>query len=294
MRLAKRAPLRGAFTLIELLVVVSILAMLAALTIGIIGSVRSGQNAATTDGTVKKAQLELDQQLKTVSEEASSVKNQYLPMAMSFCDGDADRAKSLLFYLYAKREFPQTFVEARNPLAIPGVGSIPGHKAFADLPLASGLTPDQEAAVLLYRIVLTKGNKGTSSSEDAFAGAVTTIGAHKAFKDGYGTHIAFVRWYSPYNGAYYSANADLQAAPFIAHPTLRDPFDRQGKLQNWGNTTNRNLCLGVLHNPAGSPTVAFDGFNKVLTVVSAGPDKTFNTADDVYGFRLNQLGGKAN
>ena len=75
MRSRRQASRRGGFTLIELLVVVSILAILAALTLAGISRVRSGQYKATTEGTVKKAQIALNHRVsaETISPTSSSI-----------------------------------------------------------------------------------------------------------------------------------------------------------------------------------------------------------------------------
>ncbi len=294
---------RDGFTLIELLVVISILSILAALTLAGISRVRAGQHRATTEGTVKKLQIALNQQITTAFEEASKESSVYLPAVTTFCDGDKDRAKALLCYFNAKREFPQTFPETKNFITIPGVFAFPPHSAFAKLPnTPSGLSPDQESAVLLYLIVTEKANKGTSSTGDAFASATMTITStsnvdYTVFKDGYGTHLAFIRWYGPYNGGWYGVNPEVQAPPYmnpkdIAQYGSVDRFDPLSKLRTWGNVGSRTAAQNALNFPAGSPPVQFDGLNKMITVISAGPDKVFGTGDDVFGYPLARLGAK--
>jgi len=145
--------------------------------------------------------------------------------------------------------------------------------------------------------------RGTAIDADtALAGAETAIRdsngrEYKAFKDAYGTHIAFLRWYGANpSQTYYQM---LQNPPYInPKDTQRDPFDKLGKLRmpaaQWGTPPMRGLTLLALNNQATIPLVDYDGLNKVITVISAGADKTFNTDDDVYGFKLAQFGAKAN
>ena len=291
---------RGGFTLIELLIVIGILAMLAALTMAGIGRVRAGQHKATTEATVKKIQTTLNQQLTTSVEKPS---NEHLNLVQTYCDGDLERAKSFIAYAYTKRDFPQVFVETVYPPSVGGVG-LSRHNAFKQIPnTPSGLSADQESAILLYMGVTGKGSKGTGTTDDAFAGATSTIGNYPVFKDAYGTHIAFVRWYQAPSG-------ETDQPPYVNLNSggLNDPFDRQNRLRPaWSNRTNALNILRTLPTPAGAwipaPFVDFDGRNKVMTVISAGPDKRFGPVfggaavdgdDDVYGFRLARFGANAN
>lgn len=309
MRLANAPSRRGGFTLIELLVVVGILALLVALTAAGIGKLKSGQQNANTRSTVEKAQVGIKQQLIAIRDDAKKPGSQHRQLLVPFCDNDTERAESLLYYAYVKRSFPQTFTEAKTPLTITGIPPIPGEPPFANLPLssASGLSADQEAAVILYRIVMNNAKRGMNQSEEAFSGATATITSttgvdYQVLKDAYGTHIAFARWYGANPASPHFA--ELQAAPYV-NPKMPsfDPYDPLGKLRQnpWpiSGVVNRNGALAVLNFPAGVPAVAFDGANKVITVISAGADKKFGPVfggsaadgdDDVFGFRLAQYG----
>ena len=302
MRIRMQPSRRGGFTLIELLVVVSILALLIGLTMAGISRVRAVQHARTTETTVKKLQVAFNQQVVATFDQANDEKHPYFPFALQYCDGDKDRAKSLLAYAYVKRDFPQTFKDATTTYNF-GTFSIQPHKAFAKIPTApSGLTADQESAVLLYMIINDLAKRGTTIDPDgSLASSEMVIGNYKAYKDGYGSHIAFRRWYGPFDGA---DAAELQSAPYVnpKDPSF-DPFDRLGKLKNWSNAPSRTAALAVLNSPAGSPPVAFDGLNKVIAVLSSGPDKKFGPAfggavgdeqDNFQGYRLARIGNTGN
>lgn len=307
MRIRMQPSRRGGFTLIELLVVVSILALLIGLTMAGISRVRAGQHARTTETTVKKLQVAFNQQVVATFDQANDEKHPYFPFALQYCDGDKDRAKSLLAYAYVKRDFPQTFKDATTTYNF-GTFVVQPHKAFAKIPTApSGLTADQESAVLLYIIINDMAKRGTSIDADgSLASSEMVIGNYKAYKDGYGSHIAFRRWYGPFDGA---DAAELQSAPYVnPKDNLQygsfDPFDRLGKLKVWPNNGGKQAAaVGVLNSPAGSPPVAFDGLNKVIAVLSSGPDKKFGPAfggavgdeqDNFQGYRLARIGNTGN
>lgn len=302
MRTGTRPLHRGGFTLIELLIVIAILAALVALTIGIIGSVRVGQQNSTTESTVKKLQVGVNQLRTAVLDEATSDKNPYLPTVLAWCDNDKDIAKAVLSYLYMKREFPQTFAEARAGLVVPGVISIPSHRAFADLP-AGGYSAEQEAAVLLQKIVTGKANRGTTIDADgSFAGAEMIVPGPNAqgYKDGFGNYIIFQR---------FADSTEINNPPYVrAAVGQNDPLDPTGKLRGWNNA-KRTQVFALVNSLAGAsvlPGNNFDGRNRMLTVISAGANRNEDNngtgwangadgwlgGDNVLGFRLAKLGGR--
>jgi prepilin-type N-terminal cleavage/methylation domain-containing protein len=313
MRYGTRPSRRTGFTLVELLVVMGILALLAALTAAGISSVRTSVMNKATGQTVTKFQTALNQQVRAVAEEANRDTNPHLAALVGFCDGDKDRAKALLTYLYMKWEFPQTFAEATNPVLLPaGTGTVltlPPRKTFAAV-AAGGVSLDEQPAVLLYLILTEKSNRGTGvAMDDATASAQTDIGSYKAFKDAYGTPIVFQRFFQ---------SPELNAPPYVnpnAKPLnnpLLDPFDRlsidqkTAKLANWNltNPTNQGIALAAL-NANGGPAVAFDGRNKVITVIAAGENARSNKTSPfspppagndgyVYGYRLARIGNQGN
>ncbi|MBX9622194.1 MAG: type II secretion system GspH family protein [Gemmataceae bacterium] len=311
MRRTTRPAPRAAFTLIELLVVISILAILAAFVAGGIGMVRTAQMKKATEETMIKLQLALEGQWKSVADDASSRNKPPSSEVVAFCDGDPDRARSLWVYLNLKREFPQTFAEARNPTppapGVPGLTSIPARSTFAKLPNvvpANAVERRDQAAVLLYLILSEKSSKGSTFSADdvtqSAQGEVTVNGfTGRVFKDAWGGPVTFVR---------FTQTAELNRPPYTpaqAGANLFDSIDPGRKL--WGTwTTAANKAqaesvfgAGFFTFDQANPDPTAGGrpiWNRRPTVASAGPDKDgqyppAGDDDDILGYRLTRQGG---
>ena len=285
---------RTAFSLVELLVVIAILAVLAGLTMSGVSYVRVRQQTRTTEQIVFKLQEAVDQLVKATVEQVrkerlsrSSVFTSLLP----YCDNDEDRAEALLLYCRLRHNFPQSFDEARSGLVIYSI-NWPPHTAYNDLPAGNAPPGFEalEAAVLLRKAVSRLGIGGANFASDDLMGTAQAElpwpggGTVPVFTDawkpvdaaGNPTPITFRRFYT---------SPDLQNPPFInPKPGSHDPFDPLGKLAdpNWSNRSDAQSRLVVL----------FDGTNRVITVQSAGPDREYNTADDIWGYRLRQIGAR--
>jgi prepilin-type N-terminal cleavage/methylation domain-containing protein len=288
---------RSGFTLIEVLIVVTILILLTGLTVIGVGKVRQAQQTSNTEQTVTKLQQAGLTQWKAFVDEANEVRK--IPaQVVTYCDNDMDRARALWTYANLKREFPQTFAEARNPVNIANIYTLQPRSTFASVPNTTTTTPELEAAALLYLALSEKGPRGMLFPiDDVTASAQMTVNVGgvdlKVFRDAWNQPITFVR---------FAQNAELDAPPFVnTNQTIRDPLDPLGKLYNW-TTIDPNVTNQVLTKKQMCETtlgVTFDGRNKMLTAVSAGNNKRFEglansmgTTDDVYGYRLHRLGRK--
>jgi len=288
---------RTAFSLVELLVVIAILAVLAGLTMSGVSYVRVRQQTRTTEQIVFKLQEAVDQLVKATVEQVrkerlsrSSVFTSLLP----YCDNDEDRAEALLLYCRLRHNFPQSFDEARSGLVIYSI-NWPPHTAYNDLPAGNG-PPELEAAVLLRKAVSRLGIGGANFASDDLMG---TAQAELPWPHG-GTAPVFIDAWPPHNTAgnpraitfrrFFTGHPDdqeLQRPPFVNPKSdFHDPFDPLGKLAdpNWSRHSDAQNRLGV----------SFNRRNRVITVQSAGPDREYNTADDIWGYRLRQLGSRGN
>jgi prepilin-type N-terminal cleavage/methylation domain-containing protein len=284
---------RTAFSLVELLVVIAILAVLAGLTMSGVSYVRVRQQTRTTEQIVFKLQEAVDQLVKATVEQVrkerlsrSSVFTSLLP----YCDNDEDRAEALLLYCRLRHNFPQSFDEARSGLVIYSI-NWPPHTAYNDLPAGNG-PPELEAAVLLRKAVSRLGIGGANFASDDLMGTAQAElpwpggGTVPVFTDAW-MPVTFRRFFPDHPENYPEEYRELQNPPFVNPKSgSHDPFDPLGKLAdpNWSNHSDAQSRLGV----------PFDRTNRVITVQSAGPDRKYNTADDIWGYRLRQLGSRGN
>ncbi len=221
---------RFGFTLIEVLVVITIIAIIAGMSMGVYFRVRKSQVQSASETTVNKLASNLDQQWKAVLDNAkddarNGIKNVDLYANQwatatgpgSSGTGVVDPRLELVIHskMLQKLEFPQTFWEA---VLWPGIVNLQLKSSYVRQitaqvtpasiqAAANGLTSNQmlqESAVLLY-ISSTQGRRGMAAfnATDAvgpFAVGTTTLyhypnnPTYPVFIDNWGQPIAFIRW----------------------------------------------------------------------------------------------------
>jgi len=293
-----RRPARAAFTLIELLVVISIITVISAVTVGVFGRVRANQMKSATDATLNKINSLIERRVKAINDQvADDVKTRHPGYAaVLVAVQNPDLAKTLWTYAKMRNELPMSFNEARTatvlftPAQVPPSGVFILPKAvFAALPAGTAGGTPEESAVCLHLAVTGNAGGGTATDTDGLNQQTgpSGIGAFKAFKDAWGTPIAFVRT------AY---NSEVNSPPFIRTGAPFDPFDPRGKIAAW---TGRDSFWQTLHPSATRPTWAgtfliqnnYPGaVNHTWTAISAGPNKqwwgpqgTPGAATDIFG-----------
>jgi hypothetical protein len=309
------------------MVVIGIMALLAALVVAGVGQVRIAQMGENTDQTVVKLQQALDTQWRVVVEQARDdvKKKKVPPLVMQFCGNDEERAEALWVYINLKRELPQSFAEfaCPNPAQLAGTAPfstpdtrrgvwlwypaqpttaavliLPARATFNEFPI-TGTGAPEEAAVLLYKNLSEKGNKGVTFAIDdvtqSAQGNVMVGGVnHRVVQDAWGTPVFFLR-FADYD--------DLQAPPYVDAGTAssatasRDKIDQLGKLAN-APAPGPGIVWDTGRKSAAETMVgtSFNLRNKRITVIAAGSDKVFSNnpldGDDHYGYRLVKQGNR--
>jgi prepilin-type N-terminal cleavage/methylation domain-containing protein len=311
---------RGGFTLLELLVVLSIMGLLAAITISAVGRYKQSSIEKNTNTQLLKVQVALDQQYKGAIE---TIRKETVPQSIidltKHANGTPDipRAKALYMKLRLRQEFPQTFTEVHlptfqaefmTPPAAPSsqlAGMYPPKPMYQ---LAIG-TPsanhDLESAALLY-LILTQSRAGSNFDVDN-VGRVTSVDVGgrpmKVFLDYFDTPIGFRRWADAMDAP--DIVTELSVPPFVppppAYADVEDPDRRLAPTpqiaNDWPNPASRGIALkAFIPNSANARPMfnlnlnPFDGFHRGPYAFSAGGDQLANTPDDLLSFRLQQAG----
>ena len=108
---------RGGFTLIELIVVLVIMAVLAAITMGVITQVALTQAQKSDEQLIMKLDSELQKHWKAVLDRANE--DPVPDGILTWAGFDAERARVIMRFLYLRNEFPQAYIEALTPVKIP-------------------------------------------------------------------------------------------------------------------------------------------------------------------------------
>ncbi len=270
------------FTLIELLVVIAILGVLSALGAGAYFRIRTGQQLKNTEETVSKIEAGFQSLWKAELDEARDAFLGKKPgfsvqvdTVKALADNDQDRAKAVWTYIWMRRAFPQTFTEATTPITITTTPSVtmpvlttftsPAFTALA----APANTQADEAAVILYRLLTTKGSRGQVFGNEAI-GALSkplpdgNTAGQRVFTDTFGNAITYQRMSS--------GNGELDAPPFTKAASNNDPFDPPGRLTA-GTWTPANKTTSL----TAAGRAAFNGTNWLPTIISRGSAPDWGT-----------------
>lgn len=295
---------RAGFTLIELLVVIALMATLIGLGLAGFMRVRNGQMKSSSEATLEKLNTALDNRMsairESVNEDARKNQGQW-PNAMAMANQNPDRAKSLLLYAKMKNELPTTFAEAKTATVIRMNAAdtvfitLPARASFTTaLGALTGTGTPEESAVCFYLAVMTSGGGGAMTDGDGLNQQVIdspTFPGQKVFKDAWGKEIAFVR---------HAYTGELNSPPFIRAGQLRDPFDPAAKLSTFMTANAWNgIILGAPPFAPMPPTYT-PAANHVGTLISAGPNKDFETSifggadnDNLLSYRLRREGARS-
>jgi prepilin-type N-terminal cleavage/methylation domain-containing protein len=303
MKLQSRA--RPGFTLLEMLVVMGIIALLASITVTAVFRLQSSQKESNTNTHLTKIQMAFDQQWKGAID---NIKKQNYPDGVRNATVDATganntaRAKALHMKLLLRKEFPQTFDEARlstnatvnaNPYNDASMNAMYGTKTSITSAIGN-LTPNDphlESAVLLY-MFLSQSRGGASQNPEAIARTdLVTIGnaQFRVLMDEWSEPIGFRRW--AFDAEMNFISNELNSSPLVAPTALAnyDHDDPDGMLKPtpaWaGYASVKQLFTSILPNVA----EPLDGRNRGPFVVSKGRDKQVANDDDLYSFRLQQF-----
>jgi prepilin-type N-terminal cleavage/methylation domain-containing protein len=299
---------RTGMTLIELLVVMTIIAVLASLSIGAIFSLRESQMKSFTETTVQKLASALDQQWKAaldqIREEISppppppqvgtQPSQAYLTWtwALQTANGEPRRARAIYTKARLKQEFPVTFYQAKYPYAnsqgqiVISPAALPAKPAYKQalagittlpVPVAPTAFPtppvpvpaDYESSALLF-LALSQGRRGMAafSPDEIDPAAIQQQGNFKVFVDTWGKALRYYAF--PY------FNDELNGSPYVSSPGSplgKDPQDTEGTLNGYSSAAFLAIHPLNLRVPR----------HLIPVVASAGRDGDWGDTDAMNG-----------
>jgi prepilin-type N-terminal cleavage/methylation domain-containing protein len=230
------------FTLIELLVVMSIMAALAAIGVSVYFRVREAAELEADERVVLKYNMAFNSQASAELDDANAAftgkKGGFTTQVdtiRAICGNDSDRAQAVWRHIWMQNAFPQTFNEAVNPIVItvnmPSVGiltmTMPARSTFLQMPTLTvgSLTPAEQSAILLHRILTQKGTRGQTLGDDAIGTNLTTIPntTFQMLNDARGRPIIFVR------SAHNDELDDVKAGFVKPGGSSINPYDPRGR-----------------------------------------------------------------
>jgi prepilin-type N-terminal cleavage/methylation domain-containing protein len=319
--LAVRRTRRAGMTLIELLIVMTIISIMASLSIGAVFKLRESQMKSFTETNLQKLASALDQQWKAAidqfRDDLKNVNANPTQAALwNWCQttANADQRRATVIYIKArlKAEFPVTIDTAKNPVkGLPGNINIakPSYLQALSSVSSSAGNEEWESAALLY-LALSQGRRGMAAfnPDDIDPSAIQTRPTppqpplpnnqqFKIFVDAWGQPLRY--YIFPYS------NDELNGPPYFTPPQGnlndkrgKDPQDPEATLDGFQSPAFQAihpllLKAGVRHLIPVVASAGRDGQWGIdqnwMQILPGGQDQA---NDNIYSYRLRQVGAR--